>query len=560
MPVTSADIGFGLFDVTAKADTTVTASRKASFIDLQDLTLDGVYPPKAATLETDYWKLDGTFDVFPDEPENTTWGYWSPNLSGSTGSFALSTYIILTMGSLHESIGISFEFNPYDNSYCDYLRIRWYRGSTVIDSGYYRPDNWRYTVSNKVTNYNKIRIDFYSVNKAYRYLKIQNIAHGEYQFFSSADVISASILEEVDLTSTELSVNTLDFSVYSQDERFNIWNPSGLYDLLQKKQQLVVDGWNNGVLVPFGNYYVDTWEAEDVIMSISATDAIGVMDTTLFNGGMYTAETVLNLVDEVMTDAGFGYTVDTEIGAKTLTGWIPRCSHREALQQIAFAAGAYVDTSRGGMVAVRAIDETIRGELGRDRKFTGSRATLKSYVSEVDLTVHQYVVGPNATDLFNGDLPLGESEVAFSKPGLYASIDLEESTGAGTVTERGVNYCKVNITTAGTIVIRGRPYEDNTTIQRAQVPEMEAGEKEGIINITDATLISDSNAEEIAERLLEYYQLRVTQDLSFVLGNEVPGGGVTVETEEDVWRDAAVLKLETDLSGGFITKAVVLSG
>lgn len=37
--------------------------------------------------------------------------------------------------------------------------------------------------------------------------------------------MSANILEEVDLLSSEISINTLDFTVYSEDDDFNIINP-----------------------------------------------------------------------------------------------------------------------------------------------------------------------------------------------------------------------------------------------------------------------------------------------------------------------------------------------
>ena len=563
MPITSVDIGYGLFDVTAKSDTgTITAGYKASFIDLDDLKLESVTPPKAATLEQDYWKLDGTFDLFPDAPGNTTWGYWNAYLSNdnTNKTFTNTPYIILPMNGLHESSGITLEFNPYDNSYCTYLRIRWYRGNTVLADEYFYPDNWRYTCEKKVSNYNKIRLDFYRMNKAYRYLKIQNIAHGEYITFPPEAVISADILEEADITSTELAINELSFSVYSEDGKFNIFNPQGIYDLLQKKQKLMVEGWIDDALINFGHFYVDKWDTQYKTISISAMDALGIMDTTIFNGGMYTDATVLSLVDEVLTDAGFGYSVDTDIGSKTLSGWIPRCSHREALQQIAFAAGAWVDTSRGGMVAVKGNSVQALCVLGRNRKFQGSTASLKEYVTEIDLTAHQYSIGPTAEDLFNGELPAGITEVVFSSPAYSIWVDEDESTG--TVENphglAGTNCVRLNVLTAGTIVVKGRPYEDNTTIIRAQVPEIEAGEKEGIIEITDATLISEANAGEIAERLLSFYQMRIEQEVSFVLGEEAPGGSVSVEVQKDVWREGVVTSLSTDLMGGFVAKGVIL--
>ena len=92
---TQLDITFDIADVTAKRDATPTASDVQDFIDLSDLTLEGVYAPKAATLEPDYWKLDGTFDTFPDRPELEMWGLWSNSMSRDDGTF--ETPIVLTL-------------------------------------------------------------------------------------------------------------------------------------------------------------------------------------------------------------------------------------------------------------------------------------------------------------------------------------------------------------------------------------------------------------------------------------------------------------------------------
>ena len=598
MPITSVDISYGLFDVTAKPDiTSISYNQKAVFADINDLKLESVTPPKAATLEQDYWKLDGSFDLFPDHPENTTWGFWNYRLSYAESTtesgheyylFTITPYFYIVFRDAHESSGISLEFNPYDNTYAAKLRIRWYDGDTLLADEYFYPDNWRYTCSKKVSGFNEIIVDFIGMNKPYRYLKVQNIGFGEYITFPPEAVMSADILEEADISSTELAINELSFSVFSKDGNFNVFNPDGVYDLLQKKQKIMVDGYKaelqNGIIASqtfyeFGHFYVDTWDTQEKTVSITAMDALGIMDTTYFDGGMYTNATVLSLVDAVLTDAGFGYSVDDDIGAKTLTGWIPRCTHREALQQIAFAAGAWVDTSRGGMVTVRGDSRQALSILGRNRKFQGSTASLKEYVTEVDLTAHQYTVGAEATEVFRGELPEGLSEVVFSAPAYMVWADIDESTGEVENPHglEGINCTVLNVITAGTIVLKARPYEDNTTIVRVRVPEIEPGEQEGVVEITDATLICTDhivtrrqngqdvyipvagNAEAIAQRLLDYYQMRIEQELSFVLAEEVPGGSVNVEVLKDVWREGVVTRLETDLTGGFVTKGVILS-
>ncbi len=73
----------------------------------------------------------------------------------------------------------------------------------------------------------------------------------------------------------------------------------------------------------------------------------------------------------------------------------------------------------------------------------------------------------------------------------------------------------------------------------------------------DATLVSSSNSANVAKRIFDYYQMRIEQD-SLVLDNEVAGGIVNVETSEGLYRKAIVESLRTNLTGGFVTKAVVI--
>ncbi len=66
---------------------------------------------------------------------------------------------------------------------------------------------------------------------------MQNVIHGLIKSFETEMITEASLLEEVDITSSELTINTLDFKVYSEDDDFNIFNPGGMYSVLQKNSK-----------------------------------------------------------------------------------------------------------------------------------------------------------------------------------------------------------------------------------------------------------------------------------------------------------------------------------
>lgn len=553
---TELSVSFNLVDVTAKGDTTATITDKQDFIDPKDLALEGVYPIKAATLETNYWKLDGTFETFPDHPEADAWGIWSKSLSNEDGSFDSPPVLTLTFQSNHSAIGIGFEFNPHDNSYCNDLNVKYYNVSTLLSDANIQPDNWRYSYNNKVENYNKMVLTFRSMNKAGRYLKVQNIIHGVVKVFDNDMITQASLLEEVDITSSELTINTFDFKVFSKDDDFNIFNPGGVYNVLQKKQQINLEGVIDGVQKGFGTFYLDEWKSEaNKIMNFSTVCGVGVMDGTYFYGGIYENIAAKDLVEEIMNSAGFGYMIDESLQNIQLTGWIARCTHREALQQVAIAVGGYVDTSRSGSVKIRNLPD-INGlytELGRDRKHVGTTATLREYVTGVNITEHNYILNADSViKLYESTLEAGMNEILFSSP-----VSITTISGA-TIQEQGVNHCIVSVASAGTVVIRGYKYEDNTKVVSYKMTDLPAGEKENIKEVSKATLISSSNSLEVAKRLFDYYQMRIEQGLTFVVEDEIVGGVANIEIAEGEYRKAVIEQLQTDLTGGFVTKATVI--
>lgn len=553
MPKTSATISFGLIDVTAKPDTTVTASDKQSFIDVQDLALDGVCPAPSATLEKDYWKLDGSYEPFPDSPQNTSWGIWSNSMSDENGIFSVPPVIELSFQNVHKTAGLTFEFCPYGNNYCNHMLIQWYLDDAVIKEAEFYPASWRCEYRCTVEKYNKLIITFYSTNEPYRYLKVQNIQHGINEYFSEDEIETASVLEEVDISALELSVNTLEFRLRTANDDFDIFNPKGLYNLLQKKQQLCVEGYVDGGLINFGYFYLDNWNDDEGETELTAQDAIGIMSNTTFKGNIYEGVKALNVIDEIMNDAGFGYSVDSRIGDMKISGWLPICTHREALQQVAFALGAYVDTSRGGMVRIRfGADEDVIYNIGMDRKAVGSSATLKEYISGVSITEHSYVLGTTVEELYKGNLYAGDNEITFSEPSVVTAVS------GGTLKESGVNYCIVNMTADGDVIVKGKKYTDNTSVITVNADTVAAGEKENIKTVTDATLINNKNSLYVAQMLLNSYQKRIEQNLSFVLNRETVGSNASVEVYKDYFKNAVITKLETDLVNGFVTKAVVI--
>ena len=212
-----------------------------------------------------------------------------------------------------------------------------------------------------------------------------------------------------------------------------------------------------------------------------------------------------------------------------------------------------MDTSRSGSVKMRAQPdlENVTYTVGRGRKFLGSSAKLKTYVSGVSVTQHSYTLEDELKQLYSGILAVGTHELLFNQPSQVASV-----SGA-TLVSHNANRCIVTVSAEGEVVITGYLYADNTSIAVVKDSAILAGEKENILEVTDATLVS--NGMEAAQRLFNYYQNRIRQEVTLVLNGEMPGAPVSVEVAADNWREGVIESVETDLTGGFVARVVLVS-
>ncbi len=549
---TSTEISFGLFDVSAKPDSSPSCPDKQPFVDIDQLKLDAVTALPAATLEPNYWLLDGSRVAFPDEPETKTWGLWSESMSGADGAFAAPPVLKVEFTGNHSSMGISFEFDPHGNNHPSHINIKWYNGTTLLADEDFHPDSWQYSALKTVENYDKLVITFFSMSVPYRYLKLQKINYGVLRNFGTDEVIEAGILEEINPISAELSINTLNFRLHSPDAEFNILNPQGIYTLLQQRQPLVVTERVDGTDKPMGTFFLDEWENQtENTFRMAAMDAIGIMDGTTYKGGMVNDDAAA-IMAAILDDAGFGYDIDSSYASVNVSGWLPISSHREALQQVAFAVGAVVDTSRGDIVRVYPLSGATAGTITKDRRFTGGGVKMRGLVTGVEVTAHNYVAGSEAIELFNGSLAAGQYEITFSEPAHSLSI-----SGA-TITASNCNYARVNVAASGDVTLTGKRYVDTTQVYGVYMGTLPAGSKENILKVEEATLVSGNNAQDVAQRVYDYYQRRIEQTVSMVLDTEQVGQTVEVETLYNELRAGTIESLETDLTGGCVAKAVIV--
>ena len=162
-------VEYALIDTTALYDSIVSTKSNSDFADI-DLIKDKISAPDYATLEHNFFVLDGSMEEFPEEPDNLV--FFSSEQSGEDGTFPKEQSIEINFTENHTSLGLTLYFL---DSYPLEVEIFWYDFLNILQSRKkFRPDSLVYLCRNQVEEYGKVVIKF---NKAlpYHYIKLQYI-------------------------------------------------------------------------------------------------------------------------------------------------------------------------------------------------------------------------------------------------------------------------------------------------------------------------------------------------------------------------------------------------
>lgn len=248
--------------------------------------------------------------------------------------------------------------------------------------------------------------------------------------------------------------------------------------------------------------------------TISATSAIGLLIDGLHYGGLYTGQTVAEILPSICGTVP--YVIKTNLRDIALYGWLPVASPRDNLSQVLFAIGAFIRTDLDGVLHIESLWDGIIGSTGRDKLHRGARVDYTAKVTQVVVTEHQYVEGNEETTLFEGAASEGDV-ITFDDP-------MHSLTASGfSILEQGANYAKVS---AGSGTLTGKRYIHNT---REITRDVSQANEPNIKTVTEATLVSIVNAVSVAERLVNYFQWTETilADVSYT--GELPGD------RTDIW-------------------------
>lgn len=325
--------------------------------------------------------------------------------------------------------------------------------------------------------------------------------------------VPSGILYEVKaLRSDSLEANSLTVTVFSSDKAIMGFAKND-------KVEYFRDGRRVGV------YYLQTVErVGSDAYTLSALSALGRLITMRHVGGIYTGQTVAEVVPQICGPVEV--MIESVYASRKLYGYLPYSnpdtrtgngrSARDNLSQVLFAIGASLGTDENGVMRVEKLWDGVSATVTADQINENSCSTVyETPVSAVEITEHQWVKSQDTVTLFEGTAEDG-ALVTFEDPA-------HSLTAEGfAITEQGDNYA---ILSAGTGTLTGKSYNHLTRIVRRTVTD---GAEENVVTVSDATLVSLTNSVDVAKRMADYYRHRETIRVDVEPGTERAGRVVQI--------------------------------
>lgn len=358
--------------------------------------------------------------------------------------------------------------------------------------------------------------------------------------------VPSGILYEVKaLRSDSLEANSLTVTVFSN-------NKAIMGFAKNDKVEYFRDGRRVGV------YYLQTVErVGSDAYTLSALSALGRLITMRHAGGIYTGQTVAEVVPQIC--APVAVMIESVYASRQLYGYLPYSnpdkekgngrSARDSFSQVLFAIGASLGVDENGVMRVEKLWNGVSAMITADQINEDSCSTVyETPVSAVEITEHQWVKSQDTVTLFEGTAEDG-ALVTFEEPA-------HSLTAEGfTITEQGDNYA---ILSAGTGTLTGKSYNHLTRIVRRTVTE---GAEENVVTVSDATLVSLTNSVDVAKRMANYYRHREIIRVDVEPGTERAGRVVQIFHPWDKEMvQACVESRETVISGILNSQTSALVG
>lgn len=458
----------------------------------------GVQDIPWATLEPGVWKLDGTMRIMPDDINP---GFWSAERSGPDGYFINPPKITIAFPVPYAATGFTFTFSPATNQWCTEIHARWYSGQVLVIDKTYFPSSPTWVMEEVVSSFDKLEVELLRTNVPGQFAKVQRVEVGRTVLFDAGDIKTVRLVNETDPTLCELTVDTLSFDMHDSERRSFLPQENQRIELMENGKIRAVQYITSSTRKSASDY------------TIQCQSAIGLL-TGEYLGGMYNGVPAEGLIADVL--GTWEYEIDSIFSGTTISGYLPVCTQREAIQQIAFAIGAIVTTQETSKIRFVPVPKIISARFRDNDIILGGNVKTAPRYARVDIVSHTYTKSDETERLIDEEAVSGD-DVLFT----FTTPHYDYTITGGEIKESGVNW--VRVSADGMISIDAKIYNHNERTHTKRNPEATAREQGNAYSITKATLINSLNAQETLDRLYAAVQRRQTVNQDVIVSRQRAG-------------------------------------
>lgn len=400
-------ISFGVIARKA-ADAAISANDTAFFGSLAQTAdeIDAV-SAKWASLEPDFWRLDGTYDIMPDDASGLQAGWWSSVLSGADGVFETPPFVQYMFDEELASIGWTLYFDAKTGQYPVQTRVELLAADgtvteTLVYAGNSPEQAFAYPGG---AAYTGVRFTFLATSEPYRRIRLTESIMGLIKRYDRDTIGTVSLVYGAAIDASALPARELVFTFDNADGGFNLLDPDEIYRHLQEGHTLDVQMVVGGEPVYMGEFFFDHADASHsvIVPEITAYDRAVKLDAYVFDGGRDAAVTLSAAVAEVLTVTGLD--ISTAFGGDTASRTVHMSvpvgtTVREAVRMLAQAARCTPYFDREGVLRFEdfAVKTDPDGEITADELYDYSGVSVTERVYGVRLWVQdEFRIGSDGT-------------------------------------------------------------------------------------------------------------------------------------------------------------------
>lgn len=477
-------IKFGLVDPDAISNAYVdSASEQTPFSVYPELEDDQSVSSLYATLEQNFWLLDGSMDILPDKAPYNYQSYVSQELSSEEdGSYTDGIKFSIKFNTgFYAFRGMTFTFDTIQNNYPTELTITSYLEGEQVFTTTVEVDSVEFLVETNMPYSDEIVFTCNKNKLPNRRLRVQDIILGVIKVIDSATLSSASWTRSNDLMNTVLSSNDFTFSFYDVKGEYNPDNPEGIWEYLDRGQSIDVkygytlnDGsveWIQGAtlytdgtpsVTNAGSLSEVTFSAMSRLQMLTDTYDVDVYSTA--GRTLYTlAENLLQWSGLSATD----YTLCDKLKNYTFYGVLPSQEVRELLQLIANASMCILSVDRKGKIVFSEREATpVDFKFSLDEVLDAAPDISKyPFLKNLSTYVYKYTVASTAEAISSLEV---EGAVAKDYEITYSSatdVTISSNTGltVNSIVGTYSNKMIVNLTGTGTLEVSGKVVNSSTS-------------------------------------------------------------------------------------------------